>query len=142
MIEAVIERCAGIDVGKKFLVVCVMTGPLQSEPKTEIRKSGTIVAELELLRDWLIDEGCSHAWKASPSISRPAPNSSSDDGSGVVIVSPVSVVVSSLGPPPGPGLSTDVTIPVLLILITLVTCNRGSEKNARSKAATTGQGSA
>lgn len=61
MIEAVIERCAGIDVGKKFLVVCVMSGPLETEPKTEIRKFGTIVAELEHLRDWLIKEGCSHA---------------------------------------------------------------------------------
>ena len=61
MIEAVIERCAGIDVGKKFLVVCVMSGPLEAEPKTEIRKFGTIVAELEHLRDWLIREGCSHA---------------------------------------------------------------------------------
>jgi transposase len=61
MIEAVIERCAGIDVGKKFLVVCIMTGPLDGEPKTEIRRFGTIVAELELLRDWLIAEGCSHA---------------------------------------------------------------------------------
>jgi len=61
MIEAVIERCAGIDVGKKFLVVCVMTGPLEAEPKTEIRKFGTIVAELELLREWLVREGCSHA---------------------------------------------------------------------------------
>jgi transposase len=61
MIEAVIEQCAGIDVGKKFLVVCVMTGSLQAEPKSEIRKFGTIVSELELLRDWLIREGCSHA---------------------------------------------------------------------------------
>jgi len=61
MIDAVIERCAGIDVGKRFLVVCVMTGPLDAEPKTEIRKFGTIVAELERLRDWLIAERCSHA---------------------------------------------------------------------------------
>jgi transposase len=61
MIEAVIERCAGIDVGKKFLLVCVMTGPLEAEPQTEIRKFGTIVAELEILRDWLIREGCTHA---------------------------------------------------------------------------------
>ena len=38
-----------------------MTGSLDVEPKTEIRKFGTIVAELELLRDWLIREGCSHA---------------------------------------------------------------------------------
>jgi len=61
MIDAVIERCAGIDVGKRFLVVCVMTGPLDAEPKTEIRKFGTIVAELERLRDWLMAERCSHA---------------------------------------------------------------------------------
>jgi hypothetical protein len=26
MIAAVIERCAGIDVGKKVLAVCIMTG--------------------------------------------------------------------------------------------------------------------
>jgi len=67
MIEAVIERCAGIDVGKKFLVACVMTGPLEGEPKSEIRKFGTIVAELELLRDWLIGEGKlqTENWKTS-----------------------------------------------------------------------------
>jgi transposase len=61
MIDAVIERCAGIDVGKKFVVVCVMTGPLHEEPRTEIRKFGTIMAELEHLRDWLAGEGCTHA---------------------------------------------------------------------------------
>src|SRR6202166_5151500 len=38
-----------------------MTGPLEAEPRIEIRKFGTIVAELELLRNWLIQEGCSHA---------------------------------------------------------------------------------
>jgi len=31
MIEAVIGRCAGTDVGKKFLIVCVMTGSLDAE---------------------------------------------------------------------------------------------------------------
>jgi transposase len=38
MIAAVVERCAGIDVGKKFLKVCVMVGPLSEEPRFEIRK--------------------------------------------------------------------------------------------------------
>ncbi len=28
MICAAVERCAGIEVGKTFLAVCVMTGPL------------------------------------------------------------------------------------------------------------------
>jgi transposase len=61
MIQAVIERCAGIDVGKKFLVVCVMTGPLHEEPQVECRKFGTIVPELERLREWLVKEECTHA---------------------------------------------------------------------------------
>jgi len=60
MIEAVIERCAGIDVGKKFVVVCLMVGSLESEPKTELRKFGTIMSELEQLRNWLGAEGCTH----------------------------------------------------------------------------------
>ena len=60
MIEAVIERCAGIDVGKKFVVVCLTVGSLESEPTTELRKFGTIVSELEQLRDWLVREGCTH----------------------------------------------------------------------------------
>ncbi|MDP9169973.1 MAG: IS110 family transposase [Acidobacteriota bacterium] len=61
MIPAVIERCAGIDVGKKFLVVCVMTGAASDEPKAELRKFGTIRSELESLRKWLRAEGCTHA---------------------------------------------------------------------------------
>lgn len=53
MICAAIERCAGIDVGKKFLAVCIMTGALDAEPRVERRRFGTITAELESLRDWL-----------------------------------------------------------------------------------------
>jgi transposase len=60
MIPAVIERCAGIDVGKKFLAVCVMTGPANGEAQAEVRKFGTIRHELEALRKWLQSEGCTH----------------------------------------------------------------------------------
>ena len=60
MIEAVIERCAGIDVGKKFVVVCLTVGSLESKPRTELRKFGTIVSELEQLREWLVRESCTH----------------------------------------------------------------------------------
>ena len=37
MISVAIERCAGIDVGKKFLSVCVMVGPLKGDPEIELR---------------------------------------------------------------------------------------------------------
>jgi transposase len=60
MIPAVIERCAGIDVGKKFLAVCVMTGPANEEAKAEVRKFGTVRHELEALRKWLQSERCTH----------------------------------------------------------------------------------
>jgi transposase len=60
MIPAVIERCAGIDVGKKFLAVCVMTGPANGEANAEVRKFGTVRHELEALRKWLQSEGCTH----------------------------------------------------------------------------------
>ena len=57
MISAEIERCAGIDVGKKFLAVCILVGPLQGEPRVEHRRFGTTVVELEALRGWLQQEG-------------------------------------------------------------------------------------
>jgi hypothetical protein len=51
MISAAIECCAGIDVHKKFLAVCVMVGPLESEPRIEKRRCGTTIAELNDLRE-------------------------------------------------------------------------------------------
>ena len=59
--KAVLERCAGIDVGKKGLNVCVMTGAADQEPKGELRLFGTFNAELDKLRQWLIETGCTHA---------------------------------------------------------------------------------
>ena len=58
MIEAGIERCTDMDVGKKFVLVCVMTGGAKDEPRTQIKKFGTIVSELDRLAAWLVAEGC------------------------------------------------------------------------------------
>ena len=60
MIYAELERCAGIDVGKQQLAVCVMAGPLAGEPRIDIRQYGTTMAELEGLRDWLRQEEITH----------------------------------------------------------------------------------
>jgi hypothetical protein len=38
MIAAVIERCAGIDVGKKLIAVCVMTGPASGEAQSGAKR--------------------------------------------------------------------------------------------------------
>src|SRR5882724_12064097 len=47
MLEVKVENCAGIDVGKKFLAVCVLTGPADRKPAAEVRRFGTSVKELE-----------------------------------------------------------------------------------------------
>ena len=57
MIRAVVERCVGIDVGKTFLAVCLMTGPASEEPATEFRQYGTVVSELEMLSQWPHGDG-------------------------------------------------------------------------------------
>lgn len=61
MLEVKAERCAGIDVGKKFLAVCVMIGPANEKPVVEVRRFGTNVKDLEKLRAWLQQTGCSEA---------------------------------------------------------------------------------
>jgi len=57
MIAAVVERCAGIDVGKRFLKVCVMVGALSEEPRFEIRKVDCTDTNFQQLREWLRAEG-------------------------------------------------------------------------------------
>jgi transposase len=58
MLEVKVERCAGIDVHKKFLMVCVLIGLAHQKPASEVRRFGTSVPELERLRAWLIEKGC------------------------------------------------------------------------------------
>jgi transposase len=60
MIAAVIECCAGIDVGKKFVVACVLKGPANGDAQAELRKFGTNNSALNQLRDWLVSCGCTH----------------------------------------------------------------------------------
>src|ERR1051325_2623950 len=61
MIAAVVERCVGIDIGKKSLSACVMVGPANGEARSEVRTFGTTVPELHRLRDWIGQEQCTHA---------------------------------------------------------------------------------
>ena len=60
MIAAVLECCAGIDVGKKFVVACVLKGPADGDAQAQIRKFGTTNGVLQELREWLVSCGCTH----------------------------------------------------------------------------------
>jgi transposase len=61
MLEVKVERCAGIDVHKKFLAVCVLIGLGHQKPASEVRRFGTSVAELRRLKVWLLEKGCTEA---------------------------------------------------------------------------------
>jgi transposase len=60
MIPAVLTHCAGIDIGKRNLAVCLMVGPAESEPRVEVREFSTFNADLEAMKRWLVEAGCTH----------------------------------------------------------------------------------
>ena len=52
--KTVWERCVGLDIGKTFLVACLLTPDQGGKP--DIRTFGTTTAELVRLRDWMVEE--------------------------------------------------------------------------------------
>src|SRR3990172_1943961 len=54
------ERCAGADVHKDTVVVCVLGGPPGEAVQKEVRTFGTTTAHLLALADWLSAEGVTH----------------------------------------------------------------------------------
>lgn len=56
--EAIVERCAGLDVHQATVVACLNIGAANAKPTKEIRTFGTTLPDLEELRDWLQANGC------------------------------------------------------------------------------------
>lgn len=59
--EVLHADCAGLDVHKKTVVACVLHSGPGGQTQKETRTFGTVLPELERLRDWLVEQGCSHA---------------------------------------------------------------------------------
>ena len=55
--EVVVERCAGIDVHKDVLAVCVRVPGPDGERVAELAEFSTFTDDLLALRDWLIAQG-------------------------------------------------------------------------------------
>ncbi len=53
--------CAGLDVHKKSVVACILRSDPAGVPTQEIRTFGTMLDDLESLRDWLVAARCTHA---------------------------------------------------------------------------------
>ena len=51
--EAIIERCAGLDAHQESIVACAICGSLDRRPTMTVAVYGTTTAELLVLVDWL-----------------------------------------------------------------------------------------
>jgi transposase len=58
--QIVHECCCGLDVHKKLVVACLLTPGAQGTRQQEIRRFGTMTADLLALGDWLRTAGCTH----------------------------------------------------------------------------------
>ena len=54
--DAMVKRCAGLDVHQETIVACVLKGELDKKPKSEVRTFGTYTKDLEELHEWLLQE--------------------------------------------------------------------------------------
>ena len=55
--EVIIPRCAGLDVHKRIVVVCVRRLGPDGQISQEVRTFGTLTADLLSLADWLVANG-------------------------------------------------------------------------------------
>ena len=51
--DALVERCCGLDVHQKTVVACCLCASLEAKPKAELKTFGTTTSELLELSDWL-----------------------------------------------------------------------------------------
>jgi len=66
--DAIIERCAGLDVHQATVVACVLIGEAGRKPHKEIRTFSTMTRDLEAMRDWLKGHGVTHVGMESTGI--------------------------------------------------------------------------
>jgi transposase len=58
--DAIIERCAGLDVHQETVVACVLYGSLEQRPKELTKTFGTTTKSLLELQDWLVELKVTH----------------------------------------------------------------------------------
>lgn len=56
--EAIVERCCGLDVHQATVVACLLVGAAHEKPRKEVRSFGTMTRDLMQLRDWLQEQRC------------------------------------------------------------------------------------
>src|SRR6478609_8589130 len=66
--QAIIERCCGLDVHQETVVACLLIGAAGARVRKEVRTFRTVRRELEALRDWLKAAGVTHVGMESTGV--------------------------------------------------------------------------
>ena len=71
--QALIERCCGLDVHQEtvvacLLIACLLIGAAGARARKEVRTFRTVRRELEALRDWLTAAGATHVGMESTGV--------------------------------------------------------------------------
>jgi len=66
--EAIVERCCGLDVHQATVVACVLLGGAEEKPRKVTRTFPTHTQGLRELRDWLKAQGCTHVGMESTGV--------------------------------------------------------------------------
>src|SRR5215208_5216881 len=66
--QAIIERCCGLDVHQETVVACLLIGAAGARARKEVRTFRTVRRELEALRDWLTAAGVTHVGMESTGV--------------------------------------------------------------------------
>src|SRR5215216_193869 len=66
--QAIIERCCGLDVHQETVVACLLIGAAGAQARKEVRTFRTVRRDLEALRDWLTAAGVTHVGMESTGV--------------------------------------------------------------------------
>ena len=66
--QAIIERCCGLDVHQETVVACLLVGAPGAQPRKEVRTFRTVTRDLEALRNWLREAGVTHVGMESTGV--------------------------------------------------------------------------
>jgi hypothetical protein len=60
--QAIIERCCGLDVHQETVVACLLVGAPGAQPNKEVRTFRTVTRDLEALRELAAGGGSDARW--------------------------------------------------------------------------------
>ena len=68
--DAVYERCCGLDIHKQRVVACLITPGPKRQPTKQVRTFTALTDDLRELADWLAKAGCTHVAMESTGVVR------------------------------------------------------------------------